>query len=97
MRTHRGPPRPLRPADPGPASPGAPRRDDLLVPGFRLHQDGALAVYYAPFDHVNERSRVVVVGITPGWAQMEVSFRQARADLLAGRPLPEVAERAKYA
>ena len=72
-------------------------RDDLLVPGFRLHQDGPLAVYYAPFDHVNERSRVVVVGITPGWAQMEVSLRQARVDLLGGRPLPEVAERAKYA
>jgi hypothetical protein len=72
-------------------------RHDLLVPEFLLHQDGALAVYYAPFDHVNERARVVVVGITPGWAQMEVSFRQARADLLAGRPLPEVAERAKYA
>ena len=72
-------------------------RGDLLVPGFRLHQDGALAVYYAPFDHVNERARVVVVGITPGWAQMEISFRQARTDLLGGRPLPEVAERAKYA
>ena len=40
---------------------------------------------------------MVVVGITPGWAQMEVSLRQARVDLLGGRPLPEVAERAKYA
>jgi hypothetical protein len=41
-------------------------KDDLLTTEFRLHQDERLAIYYAPFDHVNEGAKVAVVGITPG-------------------------------
>jgi hypothetical protein len=33
---------------------------------------------------VNFEAKVVIVGITPGWTQMEIAFRQARAALLKG-------------
>jgi hypothetical protein len=68
---------------------------DLLVAEFRLHHDGQLDVYYAPFDYVNETAKVVLLGITPGWTQMEIAYRNARQDLLDGLSTPEVCQRAK--
>lgn len=59
-------------------------RDDLLVPDFLLHTEGRLAVYYAPFDHVEPRARLVLVGISPGFRQMEIALRRSRDALLAG-------------
>ncbi|MED4691310.1 uracil-DNA glycosylase family protein [Peribacillus frigoritolerans] len=33
-----------------------------------------LEIYYAPFEYVNERAKVVIVGITPGLHQMKRSY-----------------------
>jgi hypothetical protein len=70
-------------------------RDDLLTPEFCLHQDGPLTVYYAPFDYVNHAAKVVLVGITPGWTQMEIAYRSASQDLREGLASSEVCRRAK--
>lgn len=35
---------------------------------------GPLEVFWAPFDHVNRRAKVVLVGITPGGTQMSNSI-----------------------
>jgi hypothetical protein len=37
-------------------------------------QKKKLEIYYAPFEYVNERAKVVIVGITPGLHQMKKSF-----------------------
>jgi hypothetical protein len=60
-------------------------RATLLSESFRLYSDRQLSIYYAPFDHVNTRARLAVVGITPGWTQMEVAYRTARQGLLEAR------------
>ncbi len=70
-------------------------KSDLLVPTFRLHSQGDLAVYYAPFDHVNPDARVVLVGITPGWTQMAIGYREARIALMAGQAMDAVCQQAK--
>jgi hypothetical protein len=70
-------------------------KDDLLTDEFRLHQDERLTVYYAPFDYVNESAKVALVGITPGWTQMEIAYRSARRDLRDGLGPNEVCRRAK--
>jgi hypothetical protein len=59
-------------------------RAELQVPEFLLHRAGRLAIYYAPFDFINPRARVVLVGITPGFRQMEIALRASRDALLAG-------------
>ncbi|WP_440970781.1 hypothetical protein ACSS6N_06800 [Peribacillus frigoritolerans] len=43
---------------------------------FLLEKDEKkqLEIYYAPFEYVNERAKVVIVGITPGLNQMEQSY-----------------------
>jgi hypothetical protein len=70
-------------------------KSDLLAPEFRLHAEPTLAIYYAPFDHVNTDARVVLVGITPGWTQMEIGYREAHLALLAGQTMDTVCARAK--
>jgi hypothetical protein len=59
-------------------------REQLLTPEFRLHEDPGFSVYYAPFDYINRPAKLALVGITPGWRQMEIAFRTARACLRSG-------------
>lgn len=70
-------------------------RADLLVPEFRLVKDKSLEIYYAPLDFINTQAKVAVVGITPGWTQMEIAFRQASAALRDGLTASEALQQAK--
>ncbi|MDQ1910210.1 hypothetical protein RAC89_06825 [Paenibacillus sp. GD4] len=74
-------------------------KEDLLVPEFLLEQEGELSMYYAPHNEVvNEGAQLVLIGITPGWTQMELAFRSVRDDLRSGKvTLREAEERAKRA
>lgn len=72
-------------------------KTDLLIPEFRLVHDKSVEIYYAPFDFINTQAKVAVVGITPGWTQMEIGFRQARAALRDGQSASEASRRAKAA
>jgi hypothetical protein len=59
---------------------------DLLVEEFHLASEGVLEVFYAPLDHVNPDAKVALVGVTPGWTQMEQAFRAVRDALAQGSP-----------
>lgn len=67
----------------------------LLTPTFKLHQEGRLSIYYAPFDYINTAARVTIVGITPGFQQMEIAYREMRAGLRRGLSEEEAGQRAK--
>lgn len=43
-----------------------------------------LNVAYAPFDHINHRADIVIVGLTPGRQQMRNALVEARKCLKAG-------------
>jgi hypothetical protein len=68
-------------------------REDLCSGAFRLHAAPDFEVHYAPFWTVTEAARIALVGITPGWRQMELAFRAAR-DVLRAGGTPEAAGRA---
>lgn len=70
-------------------------KSELQADCFLLHTDGKLAIYYAPFGYVNQQARVALVGITPGWTQMEIAFRVARDGLHKGLPYDEILRQAK--
>jgi hypothetical protein len=76
-------------------------RETLCSERFLLHQDGRLRICYVPFDHVNVDARATIVGVTPGWLQMEIGYRVARDQLRAGAPtevaLAEVKKAAAFA
>jgi hypothetical protein len=49
-----------------------------------MRNDGDWATFYAPFDHVNQRARVVLVGITPGLQQAGNALRALQDELRRG-------------
>lgn len=66
-------------------------------PRLLIDEDKAakIAIYYAPFEHVNRSARIVLVGITPGPTQMEKANDEARRLLKAGASPDAVLEPAK--
>ena len=72
---------------------------DLLLPEFRLHQEQIgsrrLEIYYSPIDVVNAQARVVLIGICPGFAPMQLAYQEAAQCLRAGLSHAEAQERAK--
>lgn len=75
-------------------------RETVLVDDFLLYRSGKLAIYYAPFDHINEGADVVLLGVTPGWTQMQLAFAAVRTALFNGashsRALEEVKRAAAF-
>ena len=64
---------------------------------FLLEQEGRLASYYIPFESVNTRARVVIVGITPGFAQWKNAVAEAQRQMQAGTAFDELLHRSRLA
>ncbi len=60
-------------------------RSDLLVPDLLIAEEGSLRMFYSPFGWINRSARLVILGITPGWTQMELACRTVREVLAEGR------------
>lgn len=67
---------------------------DVLRPELVLAEDGPLVVRYCPFDYVNAKAKVMIVGITPGLHQMSLSCREAQQALAEGLEGDDVLRRA---
>jgi len=63
---------------------------DLLI-----DRKGDFEIYYAPFDHVNANTRVVLVGIAPGYQQMRTAILEFRRQLNLSMELPVALAAAK--
>ncbi len=43
---------------------------------FLINKEANIKIYYAPFDYVNSKAKIMIVGITPGLhSQMLQSFK----------------------
>ena len=42
---------------------------------MKIFDDGVISVLYAPFSHINNTAKLVIVGITPGWQQTQIGYR----------------------
>src|SRR6056300_1295995 len=49
-------------------------RQNIISDKFLINGDGNIKIYYAPFDYINSKARIMIVGITPGFQQMVQSF-----------------------
>ncbi|MCW3479189.1 hypothetical protein OL229_06370 [Neisseriaceae bacterium JH1-16] len=70
---------------------GAPSLYEKLT----LAEQGSLRVCYAPFEYINPKARVVLVGITPGRTQMLNALKEARRQLDQGAADDTVLREAK--
>ena len=41
---------------------------------FLIEKDKNIEIYYAPFDYINQKAKIMIVGITPGFQQMLQSY-----------------------
>jgi hypothetical protein len=62
---------------------------------FVLYRDGAIKVVWAPVDHTNSKVRIAVVGLTPGWQQVQIAYKVAQKALKDGCNYSDACERAK--
>lgn len=56
----------------------------LLASELGLFDDGEIAMFYAPFDHVETTARLAIVGVTPGPTQAIAAIKCARERLKRG-------------
>lgn len=70
--------------------PANPMDNDVVTSDFLLGEDGRIEVYYAPLHGVTTNAKIVIVGITPGVAQMRAAFTEARRLLHEGMKPPHL-------
>jgi hypothetical protein len=68
---------------------------DPQSPSLLMAQEGPVSVYYAPFEWVNSRARLVLVGITPGKVQATNALVEAKRALQSGEAPDVTLARAK--
>jgi len=61
-----------------------------LVRGLLIAEDRRVRIFYAPFDWTNADAKIIILGITPGWSQMEQACRAARTAMVTGQSSEEV-------
>ncbi len=73
-------------------------RGDLLVDALKLSEETSkgLVVYDAPFGWINEDARVALIGVTPGFTQMQIAFQAVRRHLIAGKSQEDACRLVKY-
>ena len=59
---------------------------------FLIKRDNNIEIYYAPFDYINSKAKIMIIGITPGLQQMVQSFEAVNN----GRTLKEVKDLSSF-
>ena len=49
-------------------------KQSIIQNDFLISRDRNIEIYYAPFDYINSKAKIMIVGITPGLQQMVQSF-----------------------
>lgn len=70
--------------------PAVPSDSDVLNERFVLAHEGTLEAFYAPLHGVARGAEIVIVGLTPGLAQMRLALQEARGLLRDGWRPPDI-------
>lgn len=58
-------------------------KKDILNKKFELFNEKNMEIYYAPHNEViNEKAKIFIVGITPGWTQTSIAYKTAYEGLI---------------
>ncbi|MGG4217928.1 hypothetical protein ABEW32_06835 [Paenibacillus jamilae] len=69
-----------------------------MIKDFKLKSSENVEIFYSPHnEYINSSAKVVLVGITPGWQQMEIAFRTAITSLKEQESYEEACKKAKFA
>ncbi len=65
---------------------------NIVSANFLIKKDNNIRIYYAPFDYINRKAKIMIVGITPGFQQMQQSFQAIKL----GKSLKEVKDLSSF-
>jgi len=66
-------------------------KEELLIPDLLVEESGQIALYYAAHNEsFNRNAKIFMIGITPGFAQMEKSIVACKKALEENKPLEEI-------
>lgn len=58
-------------------------KEDILNKKFELFHKDNMGIYYAPHNEtINEKAKIFIVGITPGWTQTKIAYKTAHEGLI---------------
>lgn len=58
-------------------------KEDILNEKFELFSKDNMKIYYAPHNEIiNEKAKIFIVGITPGWTQTSIAYKTAHEGLI---------------
>ena len=67
-------------------------KSTIINSKFLINTENNIEIYYAPFEYVNSRAKIMIVGITPGFQQMQQSFEVINE----GKSLKEVKDLSSF-
>ncbi|OON95369.1 MAG: hypothetical protein ATN36_08535 [Epulopiscium sp. Nele67-Bin005] len=71
-------------------------KDDLLIKDLLLDKKDNLEIYYAPHnEYINTKSKLLIIGITPGFSQMNTAISTAREGLKNNIDIPTIQKMCK--
>ena len=57
-------------------------KEELLIEDFLIEKENNIEIYYAPHnEYINPKAKILIIGITPGFIQMNTSIATARKEL----------------
>ena len=66
-------------------------KEDLLTPDLFIDNEGNIELYYAAHNEcINKEAKIFMIGITPGFAQMERSIHMCRQAIEEGLDLAQI-------
>lgn len=58
-------------------------KEDILKEEFELYNHENMKIYYAPHNEIiNNKAKIFIVGITPGWTQTSIAYKTAHEGLI---------------
>ena len=73
-------------------------KEELLINDFLIQKEGKVEIYYAPHnEYINSMAKVFIVGITPGFQQMNTAIVEARKGIEKGLSIDEISYNCKVA
>ena len=58
-------------------------KEDILKEEFELYNKDNMKIYYAPHNEIiNDKAKIFIVGITPGWTQTSIAYKIAHDGLI---------------
>ena len=73
-------------------------KEELLIDDFLIDKENNIEIYYAPHnEYINPNAKILIVGITPGFIQMNTAISTARKELENNNDIEDIQYKCKVA